>query len=166
MDAPTERMIEKVGQRFENMGLPRTAGRLVGYMIVSGEGKTQDELAEALQVSKASVSTYLRMAERMGTVERVARRGDRRESFRIADDLHTHMLEQWLVGFREMHMLLVWALGEGVAKTPEVRARMETMAEFYDHMLEEIEGAGERWIRDHARSAASGRATRPLRSAS
>ncbi|HEX9106587.1 MAG TPA: hypothetical protein VF832_05155, partial [Longimicrobiales bacterium] len=30
-----------------------------------------------------------------------------------------------------------------------VRERFETLSLFFDHMLEEIEGASERWTRDH-----------------
>jgi len=154
MDEPTQHWVEQVGSRFDAEGLPRTAGRIVAYLLVSSEACSLDELASVLQVSKASVSTYTRMLERGDRIERVAHAGDRRGFYRIPANLHTRMLQQWLVGLRGIHQLLVRALGEGVGKEPAVRCRLETLAEFYDHLLDEVEGAGERWIRDHSRHCA------------
>lgn len=154
MDEVTQRLVEKVGLRSEADGLPRTAGRITAFLLVSPDEKSLDEIASALQVSKASVSTNTRLLEQSGIIERVGRPGDRRDFYRIAPDLHTRMLQRWLEGFRAIHMLLVWSLAEGVGKDAVIRKRIETLADFFDHMLEECEGAGERWTRDHARQGA------------
>jgi predicted ArsR family transcriptional regulator len=154
MDEATERWVEQVGSRFDADGLPRTAGRIAAYLLVSADACSLDDLASTLQLSKASVSTHTRLLERLGTIERVARAGDRRGFYRLPADLHTRMLQQWLVGLRNIHLLLVRALGEGVGREPAVRCRLETLADFYDHVREEVEGAGERWIRDHSRHCA------------
>ncbi len=147
-----ERFIEKVGLRFEQDGLPRIGGRILGYLLLSPEPRTLDEIADALRVSKASVSSNTRMLGRMGSVERVTRRGDRRDFYRIAPDLHTRMLSMWVSGFRETGALLEWALSGGLAGDAEVRERLETFASFFAHMLEVIQGAQARWLEGEAGS--------------
>lgn len=157
MDTATDRLVERVGQRYEARGLPRTAGRIAGYLLLSENPCSQEELADALKVSRASVSTNARMLEQVGMIERVTRAGERRDFYRIPEDLYERVLEQWLDGLRGMRSLLVRALSEGAGETDPVRRRIERLAEFHEHMLEEIGGAGERWIRDHARGSAGSR---------
>lgn len=157
MDTATDRLVERVGQRYEARGLPRTAGRIVAYLLVSEEPCSQEVLAEALQISRGSVSTNARLLEQASLIERVTRPGDRRDFYRVPEDMYERVLEQWLEGLRGMHALLVRSLSEGVGGSEAVRKRIERLAEFHEHMVEEIEGAGERWIRDHARKSAGDR---------
>jgi biotin operon repressor len=157
MDTATDRLIERVGQRYEARGLPRTAGRIAAFLLLAEKPCSQEVLAEALHVSRASVSTNARLLERSGIIERVTRAGERRDFYRIPDDFYERVLDQWLEGLRGMHSLLERSLAEGVGGgTPAVRRRLERLAEFHEHLVEEIEGVGERWIRDHARRSASG----------
>src|SRR5688500_16342267 len=74
-----------MGMLFEADGASRTAGRLMGLLMLSPEPCSLEELAERLRVSKASVSTNARALERYGTIERVTRPGDRRDYYQIAD---------------------------------------------------------------------------------
>ncbi len=154
MDADTQRLVEKAGLRFEADGLPRTAGRILGYLMLSSEPKSLDEIAAELQVSKAGVSTNTRLLERSGGLVREIRPGDRRDYLRIAEDLHIRMLDHWLAHLREITRLLHGALAERLPEDKVVLERFETLSLFFDHMLEEIEGASERWMRDHERARA------------
>ena len=52
--------VERMGLTLEGEGLPRIAGRLFGFLLVHPEAYSLDELAERLQVSKASISTNAR----------------------------------------------------------------------------------------------------------
>ncbi len=154
MDADTRRLVERAGLRFEADGLPRTAGRILGYLMLSPEAKSLDEIAAELQVSKAGVSTNTRLLERSGGLVRETRPGDRRDYVRIAEDLQIRMLDHWLAHFRELRSLLRGAMAEGLPDDEVVRDRIQTLAVFFDHMLEEIEGASARWMRDHERARA------------
>ncbi len=164
MDAVTQRWVERAGLRFEADGLPRTAGRIVAYLMLSPGARSLDELAADLQVSKASASTNTSLLERLGAIERETRAGDRRDFFRIRENLHVRMLEHWLTGMRDTRAVLGAVLEEGGPPLDEpVRQRLETLWVFFDHMLEEIEGAGERWMQDHERerAGADSLATKP-----
>ena len=69
MEETTTQLVERFGLRFEEDGLPRIAGRMLGLLMVSAEPRSLDELAEELQASKTSASTNARLLEssRSGT---------------------------------------------------------------------------------------------------
>ena len=160
MDAVTQHWVEKAGLRFEADGLPRTAGRVVAYLLLSPGARSLDELAADLQVSKASASANTSLLERLGAIDRETRAGDRRDFFRLGDNLQVRILDHWLAGMRNTRGVLAAVLEEGGPADPLVKQRIETLWVFFDHMVEEIEGAGERWIRDHERAGAEGLASK------
>ena len=145
MDAGTARVIESLARRFEEDGLPRIAGRILGCLLFSAEARSLDELVETLGVSKASISMNARLLERAGAILRDTHPGDRRDFYRVAEDLHERMLAHWLRGLQDVGAVLAGALREGESLDPVVRRRLETYAAFFDHMLDEIQGAGDRW---------------------
>lgn len=74
-------MLLEAGSRF-----PRTAGRILAWMLISPEElATQAELAQALEVSQASVSTALRFLVDTQYVERTRSPGVRRDQYRLRD---------------------------------------------------------------------------------
>ncbi len=154
MDAVTQRWVERAGLRFEADGLPRTAGRILAYLMLSPGARSLDELAADLQVSKAGASTNTSLLERLGAIERETRVGDRRDFFRLRDNLHVRIFEHWLTGVKDTRTVLGEALEDAPLLDEAVKERLQTLWVFFDHMLEEIEGAGERWMRDHERERA------------
>ncbi len=81
-----EKFIEEVGLAAEADGLPRIAGRLFGHLLLSPDPCTLDEIAEALSVSKGSVSTDARLLLRHGWLRRTSRAGDRKDYYEMAPD--------------------------------------------------------------------------------
>jgi len=76
--------VEEVGVFFKQNGLPRMAGRIFGWLLVSDmPHQSIDELAEALTVSKGSVSAMLRPLIQIGLIERLSRLGVRHDYFQI-----------------------------------------------------------------------------------
>ncbi|HSA54393.1 MAG TPA: MarR family transcriptional regulator [Gemmatimonadaceae bacterium] len=86
LDPATARLVERFGLFFAQEGLPRIAGRITGYLLLSDEPRSLDDLATALGVSKASVSTDARRLEARGFLRRSSRPGDRRDFYAIAPD--------------------------------------------------------------------------------
>jgi len=147
MDADIARSVETLARRFEEDGLPRIAGRILGWLLFSAEARSLDELAETLGASKASVSMNARLLERAGVILRDTHPGDRRDFYRVAEDLHERMLAHWLRGLQDVGAVLAGALRAEGVQEPVVRQRLETFAAFFDHMLEDIQGSGDRWAR-------------------
>ena len=89
--------VEEWGLLFEQSGLPRMAGRVLGWLLVCDPPEqTAAQVVEALSASKGSISTTLRLLERFGLVEPVGRPGERRTYFRIAPGAFTTMMEDKL----------------------------------------------------------------------
>lgn len=133
MDTAVEQFVERMGLFFEADGGPRIAGRMFGFMLLSSEPCSLDDLAEQLQVSKASVSTNARLLEMWGAVERVTRPGDRRDYYQAADDIHIRMLERRLERIHRMHELVQegrQAIGE---LPPKVQERLRVIEIIHEH---------------------------------
>ena len=49
------RFIEGMGMYFENQGIPRIGGRILGLLMVAHEPLSADAIARILKVSRASI---------------------------------------------------------------------------------------------------------------
>ena len=79
--------IDTSGEMAERYGLTRVAGLLKGLLLLSNKPLSLDDMVERLEVSKASVSTNIRLLERWKAVRRVFNRGDRKNYYELRGDL-------------------------------------------------------------------------------
>ena len=107
-DQAVAAFIERMGLAAQQDGLPRIAGRMVGYFIIHGGPASLAELAAALQVSRASVSTNARFLRDLGVLEATARPGDRQDYYQLADRHYLRVLEG--------HVERMGTLGESLAR--------------------------------------------------
>lgn len=139
--------IEKMGLVLEGEGLPRIAGRLFGFLLVHPESFSLDELAEQLQVSKASISTNARHLEQHGILERTSEPGNRRDYYRMDPDAWEGLLRAAQRKWNAMRVLLT----AGAAALPEEmdigRARLIEAEQFHLLLLDGLERMAERWAR-------------------
>lgn len=138
MDPAVEHFVERMGLFFEDDGHPRIAGRMFAFLLLSSEPCSLDDLAEQLQVSKASVSTNARLLEAWGAVERVARPGDRRDYYQTADDIHVRMLERRLDRIQSMRELVQEGRQAISGLEPSVAERMRVYQVIHEHAAANI----------------------------
>jgi DNA-binding transcriptional regulator GbsR (MarR family) len=150
MDSATHRFIDRFGHFFEQEGLPRIAGRMTALLLVSDEPRSLDDIADTLQVSKASVSTDARRLESRGFVVGCTRPGDRRDYYAIAPDGFRTMLRARIESLHRFGALLAEAHRLPVARDA-VRERMTEWTDFHEAMIDAMSGLLVRW---DARSAA------------
>lgn len=79
--------IDQIGERAERFGFPRIAGQLEGLLYLTRTPMSLDEMAARLEVSKASVSTNIRLLERWKVVRRAYNRGSRQNFYEMNGDL-------------------------------------------------------------------------------
>jgi len=79
--------IDTLGEAAERYGETRISGLLQGLLFLTREPLSLDDMAERLEVSKASVSTNIRFLERWKAVRRLFSRGDRRNYYQLRGDL-------------------------------------------------------------------------------
>ena len=85
--------IEKIGMIARSEGLPRIAGRVLAMLLYDGERVSFGQLATALQVSRGSISSSVRMLESQQLIKRVAKPGDRQDYFQVVDNAFVNMVE-------------------------------------------------------------------------
>jgi DNA-binding transcriptional regulator GbsR (MarR family) len=65
-------IVDRFGLFMDMLGAPRTMGRVYGWLLISDPPQQSlTELAQALSVSKASVSTVARQLQEGGLIERL-----------------------------------------------------------------------------------------------
>jgi DNA-binding transcriptional regulator GbsR (MarR family) len=99
--------MEEVGVVFEKTGLPRMAGRMFGWLLISSPPyQSPEELAAKLMASKGSISTTVRLLSQLGLIERYVIPGERHDHFRIHEEAMSrtikHGLEEEIKMFREL----------------------------------------------------------------
>ena len=145
MEETTTDLVERFGRQFEADGLPRSAGRMLGLLLVSAEPRSLEELAERLQSSRTSMNTNARLLERMGAIERTTRPGDRRDYYRIVENFHVRMLESRLEHFRGTRDLITRAVDCCPEGDAQVHDRLCLFANFYDDVVAMLEDAKRRF---------------------
>ena len=88
---------EEVGIVFEQTGMPRMAGRILGWLLICAPPhQSTDELTAVLMASKGSISSMTRLLIQSGLIERLSLPGIRRDYFRLRPDAWHHMIRRGL----------------------------------------------------------------------
>jgi len=145
-----KRFVEEVGILFEQSGLPRMAGRILGWLLISDPPhQTTGELAEALLASKGSISTMTRLLIRIGLIERLSLPGQRRDYFRFKPGAWHQLIQDSLVQTTAFRQLAERGLELLESKTHANRQWLEEMRDMYAFMEREFPALVERWEQKH-----------------
>jgi DNA-binding transcriptional regulator GbsR (MarR family) len=145
MQDPVEQFVERMGLMMEAEGMPRIAGRLFGFLLLHEQAFSLDELAERLQVSKASVSTNARALEQAGVLERMSSPGDRRDYYQLGPDAWERTLRTAQRRWRALRTTFDQA---SASLPPEMEAgkrRLQEAGRFHDVMIDGVDRLVEEW---------------------
>jgi DNA-binding transcriptional regulator GbsR (MarR family) len=148
--------LEEVGLVFEKTGLPRMAGRIFGWLLISDPPyQSSSELAEVLMASKGSVSTNVRLLMQIGLIERFVIPGERHDHFRLSENTLRRAVQHGLED--EIRMFLELA-DHGLAlmrnKSSPRRAWLEQMRDRYLFLAEEFPALMDRFEKWREKPAA------------
>jgi DNA-binding transcriptional regulator GbsR (MarR family) len=137
---------EEFGLLFEEMGGTRMAGRVAAWLLLSDPPvQSLTDIAGALGVSKAAVSTAVRSLLQAGHVERVSEPGTRGDYYRSRATRIDAVLQ---LGHIEAMRGLVRRCLQLVADKDQTQsnyALLHEMEDFLDFLETEIPGLMERW---------------------
>jgi hypothetical protein len=86
---------EEVGRVFEQLGVPRMAGRILGWLLICDPPRQSSaDLGTALGASKGAISTATRLLETWALVRRIAVPGQRGDFFEITPDAFNRAHDQ------------------------------------------------------------------------
>lgn len=126
--------IEKIGMIAKSEGLPRIAGRVLAMLLYDGERVSFGQLATALQVSRGSISSSVRMLESQQLIKRVAKPGDRQDYFQVVDNAFVNMVEASAARARLAAADIEDSLNEIPLSEAGARERVASYAAFYRAM--------------------------------
>lgn len=94
------RVVDGFGTFMVDSGLPRTSGRLMGWLLVCDPPQqTTSQLVEALHTSKASVSQATQLLAGVGLITKTHRRGTRELTYEMSPGV-------WERGFEAKHAMI------------------------------------------------------------
>ncbi len=138
--------VEEMGVAFENFGLGRMAGRILGWLLICDpEHQTSAQLAEKLKASKGSISTVTRLLAQMGFIKRVTISGHRATYFKFTTTSWPEVIRRKIDGILQMKTLAANGLKILEGARPQQRERLELMKEFYTFMGQEFPAMINRW---------------------
>jgi DNA-binding transcriptional regulator GbsR (MarR family) len=118
--------IEDIGLFFEQMGMPRMAGRILGLLLISDPpAQSITELSEKLQASKSSISMMARLLVENGLIERVASPVPRRDYYRFKPGGWVLYMRQWLGLMTGLHAIAERGLNLMRSRPPELQERLQ-----------------------------------------
>lgn len=125
MNQDQRQFVEDMGQHMVGWGLPRTTGRIYGYLLLQAEPASLDEIAAQLEAAKSGVSVAVRQLLALGLARSLGQRGSRRLLFEALYDLEA------ILTARNAQMLnLIERLRQGAqaAHAGPTRQRLTEMA--------------------------------------
>ena len=131
--------IEKIGVIIQTEGLPRIAGRVLAMLLYDGERVSFGQLADALQVSRGSISSSVRMLESQQLIKRVAKTGDRQDYFQVVDNAFANMVEASATRARRAAVEIEESLKDIPLSEAGPRGRVADYAAFYRAMAEGLD---------------------------
>lgn len=142
--------VEELGLVFDEMGMQRMLGRVVGFLLISDPAEqSSQQIAEYLEASRGSVSTVTRQLMTLGLIERVPVQNARATFFRVSKSAWPDMMRQRAARLRIMRDLAAQGL-ELIRHAPEERQRrLREFHHFYSHMESEFHSIIDRWDASH-----------------
>ncbi|MGO1975446.1 MAG: GbsR/MarR family transcriptional regulator [Propionibacteriaceae bacterium] len=138
--------VDQVAEFFVAEGLPLIPGRVIGWLLICDPPEQPPaQLAAALQVSRSSISSAIRLLTPSGLVERTRRRGDRNEYFRIAPDGWSRMLMRRYAQTTAFREVSERGLDLLAGASPERRERLANVTDLYRFLETELPALLERW---------------------
>ena len=123
MDDDQRQVVDELAMQFEQLGLSPIAGRIVAWLLIAPRpDQSSQEIADAIEVSRGSVSTQTQVLQGMGMIERFRRTGSR--------EVYFHLHPQLLLDMLMKQARLAGRMAEIVDQMVEVNGATQRLDEF------------------------------------
>lgn len=134
-----QKFIEEHAALLYARGMPYSAGRVYGYLLLRQTPVSLDDIAEALTISRVGAWNAARRLETFGHVQRHGSPGSKRALYSPSDNFAAPLLGQTSL-LQDIATLLEQCARQGAA--PEAAPHLQARADFYrsvaDVMMEKI----------------------------
>jgi DNA-binding transcriptional regulator GbsR (MarR family) len=137
---------DEIGLFFEDNGLPRMSGRVLGWLLVCDPPhQSAEELAAALRASRSSISMAMQLLQTNGAVERYAVPGSRRTYYRLTPGFWLREAEDKAALAARWRKLADRGLGLLTDRSAESRQRLQEMRDMYAFFEDEYARMRDAW---------------------
>ena len=134
-----EKYIEDVGLFYEQYGLPKMAGRILGYLISSKtENNSFDDLKDSLKASKGSISGNINLLLNQNMIEKHMLSGDRKSYYKIALNNLENILESKVKSVTQFKIILQKGLQFDLSKHSLKKQNLIEILNYYEFLENEI----------------------------
>jgi hypothetical protein len=151
---------EEFGRVFEQFGISRMAGRILGWLLICDPPRQSSaDLGAALGASKGAISIATRLLESYGLARRVAVPGARGDVFETTPDAFSRAHDQLgkIRIFRELMALGLATIGDPDSPRAD---RLRETHDLYAFLEQELPPLMERFRTEYEATAARRRAAR------
>ena len=152
-DAETDAFVERMAHVTAAEGFSPIGGRIFGLLLLADRELCLDEIAGRLAASKGSISSDARRLEQRGLLECVRRAGDRRDYYRVAEDLFESTMNMRLTRWQAFHDAIRRGRRRLRGRSALVRRRFDDLEAGFVAMTDAATAALARWRRGRARAA-------------
>jgi DNA-binding transcriptional regulator GbsR (MarR family) len=117
-----ERIIETISQNMHLYGVTPSIGRLYGILFFNDQPMTLDNMKEELQMSKTSMSTSVRTLTDLNMVEKVWRKGERKDLYAAKRDWYEIFIDYFSHEWRKVTQLNMTAINESLKELDRLLA--------------------------------------------
>jgi DNA-binding transcriptional regulator GbsR (MarR family) len=144
--------IEAMGIRFDEAGMPRMAGRILGSLLICDPPhQSAAQLADQVESSKASISTMTRLLMGLHLVERMTLPGDRCTYYRVKENAWTELLKLRTEQIKAWRIMADQGLALMKGQPPESKRRLEQMRTLHLFFERELPVLIEHWEDEQGR---------------
>jgi DNA-binding transcriptional regulator GbsR (MarR family) len=133
-----ERVIKSVTKNMHLYGVTPSIGRIYGTLYFHNKPMTLDALKEELGMSKTSMSTGVRTLISLNMVEKVWKKGERKDLYQIRADWYQNFIDLFSIQWRKGSQLNMEALRKSLNELESLLVE-ETNEEFAEQIKEDIE---------------------------
>ncbi|WP_108866390.1 GbsR/MarR family transcriptional regulator [Aquimarina aquimarini] len=141
-----EKYIEDVGMFYENYGLPKMAGRILGYLISSEtDNNSFDDLKNTLKASKGSISGNINLLLSQNMIEKHMISGDRKSYYKIALISLENIMTSKLKSVIQFKMILAKGLEFDLSNGNSKKQSLSEILNYYEFLESEIPKLKVKW---------------------
>lgn len=141
-----EKYIEQVGLFYEKYGLPKMAGRILGYLISSStENNSFQDCMDALKASKGSISGNIKLLLSQNMIEKHMVSGSRQSYYCIASDSLNRLIEAKVASISQFKELLEAGLSLNDTHDTKQSEELQNIVRYYAFLEQEIPLLKQKW---------------------
>ena len=141
-----EEYIESVGLFYEQYGLPKMAGRILGYLISSDtDNNSFEDLRDALKASKGSISGNINLLLNQSMIVKHMISGDRKSYFKMSLNSLESILDSKVDSVTQFKMIVQQGLSFDTDSNSAKHQNLREILDYYEFLEREIPLLRKKW---------------------